>query len=152
MSARDDLAALLNGREYGEEISKVEEAAAKVAAICGLLIIFGASDDLIEFRGAFHDECGAYGGTSLLVCQGGVVLAWEDFDEKDDEEMARAYFEDKKHAFPVTADWDKDGYSWIITSPIPHATFEIIEDGEKYCRGIVIDMADLRSMAWSAPA
>jgi hypothetical protein len=144
MSARDDLAALLNGREYGEEITKPEEDAAKAA---GLLVVFGASDDLMEFRGAVHDECGAYDGTTAMVHALGVLPAWEDFDEKDDEDMAQAYFVNKKQAFPVAAAWDVDDYSWVISANVPCATFDILEDGDKYCRGIVIDMADLAPAA-----
>lgn len=144
MSARDDLAALLNGREYLAEITKAEEAVAKAA---GLLVVFGASDDLMEFRGAVHDECGAYDGTTAMVHALGVLPTWEDFDEKDDEDMARAYFVNKRNAFPVAAAWDEGGYSWVISANVPHATFEIVEGEDKYCRGIVIDMADLAPAA-----
>ncbi len=51
------LAAQLNGREYGSEITKEEEAAAKKA---GLVVVYGASDDLVELRGAIEEEVGAY--------------------------------------------------------------------------------------------
>jgi len=48
----------------------------------------------------------------------------------------------------VDALWAKeDGYSWTYRTDIPHATFEIVEDGEPYCRGIVIDVADLGGAA-----
>jgi hypothetical protein len=144
MSARDALAAMLNGREYGDEISKLEEASAKAN---GLLVVFGASDDLMEFRGAVHDECGAYDGTTAMVHALGVLPEWEDFDEKDDEDMVQAYFANKRHAFPVAAAWCEGEYSWVISANVPHATFDILEDGEKYCRGIVIDMADLESVS-----
>lgn len=61
---KEILAAQLTGREYGSEMSTQEEAAAKAA---GLVVIFGASDDLMEFRGAIHDEAypGEKGGVKL---------------------------------------------------------------------------------------
>ena len=46
------LAEQLNGIEYPASISRDLEAQAKAA---GLVIVFGASDDLMEFRGAIHD-------------------------------------------------------------------------------------------------
>ena len=39
--------------------------------------------------------------------------------------------------------WSKGEYAWQYETEIPHATFEILEDGDKYCRGIVFDLADV---------
>lgn len=140
-AARDALAALLTGREYTREITKAEEAAAKAA---GLLVIFGGSDDLVELRGITHDEIGTYGGTEFMVHATGICIGWDEFDEKDDEDMSRQYFIDKAKARKVEALWSAEpGYSWTYRTDVPHATFEIIEDGAPYCRGIVIDVADL---------
>ena len=38
----------LNGREYGQELTPAEAQRAKEA---GIVVVFGASDDLMEFRG-----------------------------------------------------------------------------------------------------
>lgn len=63
-----ELAALLNGREYRKEMSRDEEQVAKAA---GLVVVFGASDDLMELRGAISDEVGCYdGGTEQNVLHG----------------------------------------------------------------------------------
>ena len=35
------------------------------------------------------------------------------------------------------------GYTWIYKTDIPHETFEIVEDGEPYCRGIVFNIGDI---------
>jgi hypothetical protein len=43
----------------------------------------------------------------------------------------------------IEAIWGKDGYSWTYKTDIPHATFDIFEDGEKFCRGIVFDIKSL---------
>jgi hypothetical protein len=37
----------------------------------------------------------------------------------------------------------EDGCSWTFRTGIPHATFNILEDGDLFCRGIVVDLRDL---------
>ena len=53
---KEELACLLNGREYGNEISPDEE---KLAKESGLIAIFGYSDDGVIFAGEASDQ---YGG------------------------------------------------------------------------------------------
>jgi hypothetical protein len=133
-SAREALAARLNGREYGEETTPADEKAAKDA---GLVIVFGASDDLMEFRGAVNDEVGAYnGGGAFFTCDG--LLK----SQCSDEECP--YFAEKQDAATfVEAKWTGGDFPWTYETAIPHSTFEIVEDGEKYCRGIVFALADV---------
>src|SRR5215472_10913763 len=64
---KEKLAKQLDGHEYCEEISAVIEAEAKEA---DLVIVFGNSDDLIEFRGAIHDEAGCYEGGEYWIVDG----------------------------------------------------------------------------------
>lgn len=47
----------------------------------------------------------------------------------------------------VKINWCKDGYSWTYDTDIPHECFDVYEDGEKYCRGIVFSISDVRSPA-----
>lgn len=128
----EEVAIKLNNREYLSEITKSEEVEARES---GLVVIFGASDDLLEFRGAIDDEVGAYNGTEVYLTPDGLLS-----NECEDEDCP--YFEKIREATKdkVTAIWDKDGYSWVIESNLPYATFDIMEDGEKYCRGIVIEL------------
>ena len=139
-----ELAARLNGREYGSEITKAEEAEAKAA---GLVVVFGASDDLVELRGAIDDELGAYEGTTLRITPLGLLPSWETVLEAGAESDAEDYFL-KKHAgiAEVKALWCPGdallGTSWAYETAIPHATFDVMEDGELYCRGIVFRLAD----------
>ena len=100
---KEQLAAKLNGREYGREITHEE---ADEARQSGLLVLFGASDDLVELRGKIDAE--------------GELLH-------------------------IDACWckEKGGPSWTFETEAPHATFEIPEDGEVFCRGIVIDVKEL---------
>lgn len=139
MNAKE-LAALLTGREYRDEITREEEAQAKAA---GLVVVFGASDDLLELRGAIHDEAGTYDGGTVRVDRVGIVPAFEDID-RDDQEELRRYFKRENGGVEIEALWASEpGYSWIIKTSIPHETFEIVEDGDSYCRGVVFALADL---------
>ena len=124
---KEQLAEKLNGREYGDEITAAEESQAKAD---GLVVIFGASDDLCEFRGAIHDEMGCYKGGGLKIHAAGI--------ECDCDFCAY------KSIAAIEAVWcETPDISWTYKTALPHATFEIMEDGEKYCRGIVVSVADL---------
>lgn len=135
---KEELAAELNGREYRNEITKAEAAEAKAA---GLVIVFGASDDLMEFRGAIYDEVGCYnGGTAYLTSSGMLV------NDCDDDECPH-FKKLKAKAATIEAVWGESGDApvWTYKTDIPHATFEIVEDGEPYCRGIVFALADVQA-------
>ena len=54
-----EFAERLDGREYGNEITKSEEQEAKEL---GFVVVFGYSDDNAEFRGAIDDEVGCFDG------------------------------------------------------------------------------------------
>lgn len=145
---RDELAALLNGRQYRREITREEEAQAKAT---GLLVIFGASDDLVEFRGAIHDEIGANNGTLFRLCKdGGLLPDWESLqisDSDDQEADAEAYFRRKALGFyEIAALWDEEGFSWVIKpEPLPNSTFIVLDDGDNYCRGVVLDLNEIQA-------
>ena len=134
-----ELAAKLNGREYLREITDEE---AKQAKASGLVVVYGASDDLIEFRGAIHDEGDCYDGGEILFDSKGVLPSWG--VASDSEESAEAYFERKPKARMIKALFSKEGsYTWTYCTVIPHETFEIVEDGEPYCRGIVFNIGEI---------
>ena len=134
-----DLAAKLNGREYCREITDEECEQAKAA---GLVVVFGASDDLIEFRGAICDEGGGYDGGAVLIDAKGILPWWDSTSEC--EESAQEYFERKAKARTIEALFAKEGsYTWTYKTDIPHETFEIVEDGEPYCRGIVFNIGEI---------
>ena len=132
MNAKE-LAAKLNGREYWQ-VRQAKEA--------GLVVVFGASDDLIEFRGAIRDEGDCYDGGEILFDSKGVLPSWG--VASDSGESAEAYFERKPKARMIKALFAKEGsYTWTYCTVIPHETFEIVEDGEPYCRGIVFNIGDI---------
>lgn len=135
MTIEKEIADILDGMEYGKEISEQDLRYAKVN---GAIIVFGASDDLMEFRGAIEDENSCYGGGKAYLNKNGLIK-----NKCDDERCP--YFEEKLQcAKVITAIWDSDGYSWIYATDIPHETFEILEEGRKYCRGIVFSIDALK--------
>ncbi len=133
------LAAQISGREYGKELTKQEAEQARAA---GLVVVYGASDDLMEFEGAIYDEFGCYEGGTALVDEKG-LLDRDQIDDSDDEAIAD-YVARKKTARSIEAAWSDAGNPcWSYKTDIPHETFEIIDEGEIYCRGIVFALADL---------
>lgn len=135
-----NIAAVLNGRAYGNELHPDEEA---IAEDKGLVIVFGYSDDNCELRGAIHDELGCYNRGKWKIGRAGVLPKFEQVRDGDEQDL-RAYFTaEKKSKNTLKAFWEKDGYSWTYEIDCPFATFDIMEDGEKYCRGIVFAIADL---------
>ena len=144
---KEKFAAMLNGREYRYEITKDEAAQAKAA---GLVVVYGASDDLMEFAGALYDEVGVYGGGMALVDAKGVLD--RDQIEDDDDEAIAEFVARSKTAQSIEALWndsvsDASVPAWTYMTDIPHATFDVMDDGELYCRGIVFALADLTATA-----
>jgi hypothetical protein len=130
-----EAAAALNGCQYTKEGSDELFAAMKAA---GLVAVFGASDDLMELRGAIYDEIGCYGGGEVPVTDHGLPHNQCSSDDCP-------YFADLiGHYQTIEAVWgDKDiGTSWSYRTSIPHETFDIMEDGDLYCRGIVFRLVD----------
>jgi hypothetical protein len=143
MVTRNELAAAMNGREYGVEITQDE---ARTAKASGLVAFFGASDDLLEARGAIHDEWGAYESTAIDFTK--TLWAIELVDECDN--LVAAGWTPPRSFFCVKVEWypdDRPNLSWRISSKSPHSTFEIMEDGEAFCVGIVIDVGEIRADA-----
>lgn len=126
-------AAALDGNEYGNEGSTELFAQMKDA---GLVAIFGASDDLMEFRGAIYDEVGCYDGGTAYLNESGLLTNSCYSDEcphfAKQQEMSRS----------IEAVWGDDGPSFTYKTSIPHETFKIMEDGEVYCIGIVFELKD----------
>lgn len=111
---KEELAAQLNGRQYTEEITPDEALLAKQE---GLVVIFGASDDLCELRGAIHDELGAYKEATVFIKDGKLLQEIDD----DDIEVLKRYgvlgtvLKSHEDATMVKAIWCKTPeYSWTF--------------------------------------
>lgn len=141
---RQELAGKLNGRQYGSETEPEEEKSAREE---GLLIIFGYSDDLMELRGAINDEVGAWKGATIAIKDGVMLPPIEDDDEEilSKHHVLNEVRRKRDHATLVTAKFSDGEYTWSYETSAPHSTFDILEEEEKYCRGIVIDLKELES-------
>ena len=98
-------------------------------------------------RGAIDDEIGAYEGTIVRVDAKGLLPAYDDIDKDSHnaKDKLRDYFQRENGGKTIEALWspsDPD-CSWAYKTDIPHETFDIMEDGELYCRGIVFRLADV---------
>lgn len=132
---KEELAEQITGREYGEEITDAEEKQAKAD---GLVVIFGYSDDNVEFRGAINDEVGCYDGGDLFVTREGAL------EEHEDCECKYCGFERRKMtAKKIEAIWGQNDYSWQFKTDMPHVAFEVKEGDQKFCKGIVIHVDDI---------
>ena len=141
MNAKE-LAAQLTGREYPLRLSEELVSAAKAA---GLVIVYGASDDLMEFDGAIYDEVGA--PITVRINVAGIIPDFDqilDRGDTDIKEQLKDYFKREGGGKEITALWCAEpGYSWTYKTDIPHETFEVVEDDEPYCRGIVFSMGNV---------
>lgn len=108
----------LDGIEYPVHIPS---SVRKLAKDCGIQIVYGESDDLIEFNGAFCDELGAWIGD-----RGGT----REYISSEGRRITTVWCENKK-------------VSWTYRTDIPHETFRVfdkdMEDDETYCIGIVFE-------------
>jgi hypothetical protein len=126
---KEQLAEQLNGNEYDNEHTKEQALLAKKN---GLVIVYGHSDDLIEFEGAVYDEVGMYEGGEITLNKKGVPVFTEDGDLTDSPNIIKAAWAP-----------DETALSWRITANFPFAKFIINEDGEPYCEGLVFDIKEL---------
>ena len=124
---KEELAELLNGRQYREEITSDEE---KIAYENGLIVIFGASDDLTIFKGIIDTEVDCYEGCHFKF---------------NKELIVKVGDKHKGHRRSVEAVWatTMPDCSWMYKTKIPHSDFHIYDEGELYCVGIIIDVSEI---------
>lgn len=132
---KEEAAAVLNGIEY--PMRDVPDDLWPRMREAGLVAVFGMSDDLMELRGAVYDELDAYEGGEARLTKAGLVERECDDDDCPHEKRRR------DDAFPIYLHWDRGGFSWLAQVDMPHATFDVMEDGETYCRGAVFTLADV---------
>lgn len=125
---KKELADKLNGRAYGDTFRDVLEEARE----SGLVIVTGASDDLMEFQGAIEDEGGCFNGGKVYFDRTGV-----DQEGKERANVIEAVWCDGMNSDGIPA-------QWIYKTDIPCERFNIWEDGELYCVGLVFSVEDLR--------
>ncbi len=118
----EDLAILLDGNVYMSETTERDRSLAKEN---GIVIVYGYSDDNMEFEGALREEIGCFNGGKAYVTKDEVS-----FNPNGGAE--------------IKAVWHNKGDPcWTFETDIPHATFSIYDDGEVFCVGIVFSLDDL---------
>lgn len=138
---KEDLADLLQFTEYGD---MVPEKIKTIAEENGMVIVYGYSDDLIEFDGAISDEAYVSDNTVVRFDKSGVIPEWDSIDKEIEQEV-RDYFKrvDETQTSTITALWNRDNYAWTYETEIPHATFQVCEGDHYYCKGIVFELKDV---------
>ena len=125
---KKELAEKLNGRQYGDSFNDVMED----TMASGLVIVTGASDDLMEFQGAIEDEGGCFDGGEVYFDKNGVSQ-----DGTERANMIEALWCEGTNVDGCQA-------TWSYKTDIPHETFEIWEDEELYCIGLVFSIEDIK--------
>ena len=129
-----DYAKMINGKEYGYPEFTEEELA--IAKNNGLVIVHGASDDLIEFEGAITDEGDCFEGGRIYFNKKGVIRNKDNV--KSSDKVIEALWNDKN-----ALDENMEIIPWTYKTDIPHETFMIMENGKPYCRGIVFSICEV---------
>ncbi len=83
---------------------------------------------------------------SARIDSEGIVPSFESV-ETESKEALRNYFRRENGGKIIEALWAPEsdpGYSWVYKTDIPHESFEVVEDGEPYCRRIVFSLADAK--------
>jgi len=130
------VADLIHGREYTEEFTDEILKFLKDNRLCAVV---GAGDDNVEIHGYFREEIGAFGGAVVKMNKGGLIPNLCDHDKCP-------YYEKqvREAKNEINAIWNESGYSWFIDANFNYVSFDIMEDGVKFCRGIVFSIDDLK--------
>lgn len=135
-----EFAATLDGRECPLTIMPKDT---RTARENGLVIVYGASDDLMEFAGAIDDEVGCYNGGVAYLRDGDVInpeTICDAYDERRPCKLLKAYLDECR---TIKAYWCDGVADWCYETDIPHETFRVMEDGNIYCVGIVFRVEDI---------
>ena len=106
-----------------------------------IVIVYGASDDLMVLAGALDNEVGCYDGGAALVHKGKLLA-----NDCGDEECP--YFKKlKRKAWKIKALWEEEPDSTVVwTYHLPKdrearaVTFMVHADGNPWCRGVVFKL------------
>lgn len=133
----NELAKLLDYDDYfGTKINLYKDEARKN----GLVIVFGYSDDNMEFRGAIEDEVGCWNGGKAKITPN--LKIFQEHVNKESLQYNRDHISRMPEIEAIWCPQDETGKvkcSWEFRAPFPHSTFRMIEDGRLYCIGIVFN-------------
>ncbi|MEG1777257.1 MAG: hypothetical protein RR367_12130, partial [Clostridia bacterium] len=144
----DDMNGLEKAQQLAQQLDKSKYCFSltleqiNIAKRDGLVVVSGASDDLMEFDGAIYDETGAFNGGSIFVTPNGLLKPPSDGGEC--ESKCPYYSAAMKEARILTALWCSDNEcAWKYRTDIPHAKFRVYDGEDLYCVGIVFALEDV---------
>lgn len=134
-----DVAVMLNGREYGSEVSPREETEFKNA---GIVVVYGFSVDCVEFEGAVNTEIGIWNAGDIPLLNGvpfDVPCATDEFETS----CCLLLKEVAKRLKHIKVKFGMNG--WEFDAEFPHEKFSIVErESDNPCsEGLVYSLADL---------
>lgn len=154
----EDLAKLLDGNTRRDEL--YNEYGINIYDLCKQkkwVVIYGASDDLIEFEGFISDEDGAYEGTLMKFVKPGEFYLEDETDEtykksKDymfipitENELKEIKDKDYKDNCVIEMLWcpGETDMSWQVNvKGVPFAKFNVMQDDEVFCEAVIIDLSN----------
>jgi len=141
-----EFAAMLNGRDCEFDLSENEVLLAKKR---GFVVVYGDSDDRVEFKGAIREE----GHTNPLATPAGVLVLSENgklLDEKS--ELYAECVINNRNTITVFYGRKRNAFNWNFETNIPHEMFTVYDGGydeefadfdEGYARFIVFELSAL---------
>jgi len=145
-----EFAAMLHGRDRRPNMTTEELLLAKNR---GFVVVYGDSDDLVEFEGAIRAE----GDTDPLVKNapaGVLVLSEKGELLQEDSDLYAEYLKENRNVITVFY-CCKDGLNWVFETDIPHETFLTYDGGydeesgnfgDGFARCIVFEVSVLKSV------
>ena len=122
----------MNVKEWAEKLNNIEYPADEIWDMRkqfeedGVVVVYGASDDLIEFEGAIQDEGDCYNDEVFYLNKEGLTTSYS------------------KNYVKVTHPHDGT-VQFNYETNIPNVEwFNVVEDGELYCKGFVFNINDLK--------
>lgn len=131
----NELARRLSGIDLGDIGTEIDREAAKA----GLVVVYGAGRDMVTFIGAIGGEADVPEGGVIHLDADGLL---PDVDAVSENDLP-AYYDRKRMSYLIDAEWEQNGFKWSFTTTIPHHRFIVMNEGERYCRGIVFDFASI---------
>lgn len=127
-------------REFGSDLFSI-------AKDQGWLVVYGHSDDCIEFEGCFRDET-YYDSNKFVLDKHGLIPSWSEIDHED-EKACEEYFKRKKSTPLLTLyvfdnkDYEDEKFMWVFDSTHQNHKFKIYDGDDPFCVGLVIDFKKL---------
>lgn len=128
----NELAAQLHGIELGDIPGDAIEGARRG----GLVMVYSPSADTIAFYGALRGQVNMFEDGTVYFDIEGPLPDVDDVPEVD----RLAYYARKGLAHMISAEHERDGFTWTLSTIVPHSRFMVLNNGERYCRGIVFDI------------